>query len=81
MLKHFSLLMFHMKFLKSNSKIKLKIKPNKNDFVFKITTLSTQDEAESTLEINNGSSTSPTTLPPTTTTEMMIAADSSSELI
>ncbi|XP_065942276.1 uncharacterized protein [Magallana gigas] len=42
-----------------------------------ITTLSTQDEAESTLEIANGSSTSPTTLPPATTTEMMIAADSS----
>lgn len=70
-----------MKFLKSNSKIKLKIKPNKNDLLFKISTLSTQDEAESTLEITNGSSTSPTTLPPTTTTEMMIAADSSSKLI
>ncbi|XP_052690973.1 LOW QUALITY PROTEIN: uncharacterized protein LOC128168852 [Crassostrea angulata] len=42
-----------------------------------ISTLSTQDEAESTLEITNGSSTPPTTLPPTTTTEMMIAADSS----
>lgn len=80
MLKHFSLLMFHMKYLKSNSKLKF-LKPNKTDFVFKISTLSTQDEAESTLEINNGSSTSPTTLSPTSTTEMMIAADSSSELI
>lgn len=80
MFKHFSFLMFHMKYLKSSSKIKFK-KPNKNDFVFKISTLSTQDEAESTLEITNGSSTSPTTLPPTTTTEMMIAVDSSSELI
>ncbi|XP_052712057.1 uncharacterized protein LOC128186279 isoform X3 [Crassostrea angulata] len=42
-----------------------------------ISTLSTQDVAESTLEITNGSSTITTILPPTTTAEIMIAADSS----
>lgn len=53
----------------------------KNDSVLQISTLSTQDVAESTLEITNGNSTITTILPPTTTTEIMIAADSSSEFI
>lgn len=63
------------------SSAQVSYKQLKTILFLQISTLSTQDVVESTLETTNGNSTITTILPPTTTTEIMIAADSSSEFI